>query len=163
VTSVRGMLNCNLCGNHVLDFGEECDDGNTVSGDGCSADCRLEDLDHDGVPDLEDRCPGSRIPEGVPTRHLGMQRYAVVTGSRTRDGFVVFDTVTSAFGTNRIVTTADTRGCTCEQILGVLGAREDELKLGCRADTIATWIRGLRNFNKSHSGAYRAYGARDRR
>ena len=143
VTSVRGLLNCNVCGNGVLDRGEECDDGNTVSGDGCSADCTLEDLDHDGVPDREDRCPGSRIPEGVPTRHLGMQRYAIVSGSRTRDGFVMFDTPTNAFRTDRVITTADTRGCTCEQILGVLGAREDEVKLGCRADTIATWIRAL--------------------
>ena len=58
-----------------------------------------------------------------------------------RDGFVMFDTPTNAFRTDRVITTADTRGCTCEQILGVLGAREDEVKLGCRADTIATWIR----------------------
>lgn len=30
------------CGNGKLDFGEECDDGNTTSGDGCSAACRVE-------------------------------------------------------------------------------------------------------------------------
>jgi ELWxxDGT repeat protein/cysteine-rich repeat protein len=30
------------CGDHQLNPGEECDDGNTVSGDGCSADCRVE-------------------------------------------------------------------------------------------------------------------------
>ena len=29
------------CGDGVLDPGEECDDGNTVSGDGCQADCTL--------------------------------------------------------------------------------------------------------------------------
>lgn len=28
-----------VCGNGVLDSGEACDDGNTVSGDGCSGDC----------------------------------------------------------------------------------------------------------------------------
>jgi cysteine-rich repeat protein len=28
------------CGNGLLDRDEQCDDGNTVSGDGCSADCR---------------------------------------------------------------------------------------------------------------------------
>lgn len=32
-----------LCGNYVLDPGEECDDGNPFSGDGCSATCLLED------------------------------------------------------------------------------------------------------------------------
>ncbi len=31
-----------LCGNDVLDPGEECDDGNRVDGDSCSHDCRIE-------------------------------------------------------------------------------------------------------------------------
>eukprot|EP00005_Dracoamoeba_jomungandri_P010196 CAMPEP_0174268468 /NCGR_PEP_ID=MMETSP0439-20130205/37590_1 /TAXON_ID=0 /ORGANISM="Stereomyxa ramosa, Strain Chinc5" /LENGTH=688 /DNA_ID=CAMNT_0015356665 /DNA_START=63 /DNA_END=2129 /DNA_ORIENTATION=+ len=31
-----------LCGNGVLDASEQCDDGNTVSGDGCSSSCQLE-------------------------------------------------------------------------------------------------------------------------
>lgn len=31
-----------VCGNYVNDAGEGCDDGNTVSGDGCSATCTLE-------------------------------------------------------------------------------------------------------------------------
>ena len=30
------------CGNGVLEAGEECDDGNQVSGDGCSASCQVE-------------------------------------------------------------------------------------------------------------------------
>ena len=30
------------CGNGVVDVGETCDDGNTVSGDGCSSTCQLE-------------------------------------------------------------------------------------------------------------------------
>ena len=29
-----------LCGNGKLDPGEECDDGNTVDGDGCMSDCK---------------------------------------------------------------------------------------------------------------------------
>jgi cysteine-rich repeat protein len=29
-----------LCGNGEVDEGEECDDGNTINGDGCNADCR---------------------------------------------------------------------------------------------------------------------------
>jgi len=31
------------CGNTTLQLGEECDDGNTQNGDGCSATCQLED------------------------------------------------------------------------------------------------------------------------
>lgn len=37
-----------LCGNGIVERGEQCDDGNTESGDGCSAACRLEkDSDDD--------------------------------------------------------------------------------------------------------------------
>ncbi|MBI2636015.1 hypothetical protein HYW84_01690 [Candidatus Peregrinibacteria bacterium] len=32
-----------LCGNHELDYPEKCDDGNTRDGDGCSAQCEIED------------------------------------------------------------------------------------------------------------------------
>ncbi len=31
-----------VCGNNVVETGEECDDGNTVSGDGCDASCHME-------------------------------------------------------------------------------------------------------------------------
>ncbi len=31
-----------LCGNGTIDTGEECDDGNTKSGDGCSSTCKIE-------------------------------------------------------------------------------------------------------------------------
>ena len=30
-----------ICGDGVVDPGEDCDDGNNVSGDGCEADCTL--------------------------------------------------------------------------------------------------------------------------
>jgi cysteine-rich repeat protein len=32
----------NPCGNGILDPGEQCDDGNLINGDGCSATCELE-------------------------------------------------------------------------------------------------------------------------
>jgi cysteine-rich repeat protein len=39
----RSNILCSeTCGNRVLNDGETCDDGNTASGDGCSADCRAE-------------------------------------------------------------------------------------------------------------------------
>lgn len=31
-----------VCGNGIIEDGEECDDGNTRSGDGCSVDCQIE-------------------------------------------------------------------------------------------------------------------------
>lgn len=36
------------CGDHVQDAGEQCDDGNTKDGDGCSAACKLEEKKGDG-------------------------------------------------------------------------------------------------------------------
>lgn len=36
---VADVVTPNLCGNGVLESGERCDDGNTVSGDGCSGTC----------------------------------------------------------------------------------------------------------------------------
>src|SRR5262249_25783297 len=46
-----------VCGNGVIDSGEECDDGNTDAGDGCSPTCQIEpDLDGDGFPDPRDGC-----------------------------------------------------------------------------------------------------------
>jgi cysteine-rich repeat protein len=47
-----------LCGNSVLDPGEQCDDGNYVSGDGCSEACQLEGLDAcgDGVVGAGEQC-----------------------------------------------------------------------------------------------------------
>jgi|GEM_PF-2183127 len=48
------------CGDGSVDAGEECDDGNTVDGDGCSSTCQNEtgsfdaDIDNDGDVDLND-------------------------------------------------------------------------------------------------------------
>jgi cysteine-rich repeat protein len=42
---------CPVCGNGILEEGEECDDGNNADGDGCSSDCRIE---------------GTGIPQPVP-------------------------------------------------------------------------------------------------
>ena len=33
---------CGCCGNGILDEGEQCDDGNRINGDGCSAECEIE-------------------------------------------------------------------------------------------------------------------------
>lgn len=46
------------CGNGVIDaaISEECDDGNGLDGDGCTAACQ-KDTDNDGVLDSADNCP----------------------------------------------------------------------------------------------------------
>jgi virginiamycin B lyase len=44
------------CGDGVVQLGEDCDDGNTVSCDGCSADCRAETGCGDGVRCGDEAC-----------------------------------------------------------------------------------------------------------
>jgi cysteine-rich repeat protein len=64
--SVDNAVSCNvvpiICGDGVSELGEECDDGNTNSKDGCSSTCFLEsleelDTDSDGILDINDNCP----------------------------------------------------------------------------------------------------------
>ncbi len=45
VISATGGATANRCGNGYLNPGEECDDGNLSSGDGCSSVCKLEIVD----------------------------------------------------------------------------------------------------------------------
>ncbi len=44
------------CGNGAIDPGEACDDGNTVSGDGCRGDCRGSEECGDGLADFGEWC-----------------------------------------------------------------------------------------------------------
>src|SRR5881628_2080041 len=53
-----------VCGNHILDPGEQCDDGNTVSGDGCSAACQREPRCGDGVVDPGEQCDDGNTVSG---------------------------------------------------------------------------------------------------
>jgi cysteine-rich repeat protein len=45
------------CGNGIVEFGEQCDDGNTLSGDGCSATCQVQ---------VGWSCSGSPSTCGIP-------------------------------------------------------------------------------------------------
>jgi cysteine-rich repeat protein len=48
-------LVCGACGDGTVDAGEECDDGNTTAGDGCSASCVLEGCGNGSV-DVGEQC-----------------------------------------------------------------------------------------------------------
>ncbi|MFA6522783.1 MAG: S8 family serine peptidase [Candidatus Peribacteraceae bacterium] len=45
----------NVCGNGAVEPTERCDDGNRISGDGCSSTCQAECIDTDGGPDYSVR------------------------------------------------------------------------------------------------------------
>lgn len=70
-----------VCGNQVVEPGEECDDGNTVGGDGCSADCQLDDVCTG--PGVWDECdplaPDPCCPDdwGAPLECVSVQSIAL--------------------------------------------------------------------------------------
>ena len=52
-----------VCGNGILEEGEECDDGNTVNGDGCQADCMLPACG-DNIVDAGEQCDDGNTVNG---------------------------------------------------------------------------------------------------
>jgi len=52
------------CGDGTVDPGEECDDGNNIDGDGCSADCFLESKCGDGTVDEGEECDDGNNVDG---------------------------------------------------------------------------------------------------
>lgn len=52
------------CGDSVLDAGEACDDGNQLSSDGCSADCRSDETCGNNFIDTNEVCDDGNIRPG---------------------------------------------------------------------------------------------------
>jgi cysteine-rich repeat protein len=60
--AVIEYLECALCGNGIVEAGEQCDDGNNINGDGCSSTCRIEPtFCRDGSITLTGECLDSYI------------------------------------------------------------------------------------------------------
>ena len=94
----------------------------------------MSDSDADGLPDDADRCPGTVIPEAVPTQSLNPNHWALVDG----DG--IFDTPGNS---GRRYTVQETGGCSCDQIIERLGLGNGQRKFGCTQDTLNIWIAQL--------------------
>jgi len=94
------------------------------------------DSDGDGVFDDLDRCPGTTIPESAPTVELKPNHFALV------DGDQAFDTVSTGKGKGpgRSYTTADTAGCSCEQIVAAQGLGNGHTKYGCSISAMDDWV-----------------------
>ena len=89
-----------------------------------------KDEDADGVPNNDDVCPATVIPESVPTRQLKKNRYAL-----NRPGNNTFNSRNKT-----VFTTGDTRGCSCEQIIDNLGLGNGHRKFGCSKGAMQEWI-----------------------
>jgi len=94
----------------------------------------VADEDGDGVVDDEDYCPGTVIPEAVPYFRLGVNHWALV------DDDFIFDTTPPAGGGPELsFTTADTAGCSCEQIIEARGLGVGPRRLGCPVGVMQSW------------------------
>jgi hypothetical protein len=109
-------------------------------GDGLGDACDPDD-DNDGIPDGQDRCPDTSMPEvSVPTEKLGINRYVLVNGDN------VFDTASpKGTGPQKTYTLSDTSGCSCEQVLRWFrdtgGPRmEGDWKFGCSVGTLQDFM-----------------------
>jgi MYXO-CTERM domain-containing protein len=134
------------CGDDNLDPGEECDDGNNVDGDGCSSECEEEeeepcdDEDGDGVCDEDDRCPGTELPEDVPTSGVLNPNHSAIT--EIVGDPIQFTTALPNGGFTHIFTIEDTGGCSCEQILDEKpGNNEGQYKFGCSFGTMKNAVK----------------------
>lgn len=47
INGAPSSSNLAICGNGIKEYSEACDDGNTISGDGCSSDCQLIEEGYD--------------------------------------------------------------------------------------------------------------------
>ncbi len=120
--------------------------GDDVDAVGCS-DAQV-DGDGDGVCDAgalsngpsacvgSDVCEATEIPESVPTKKLNPNHWAL-----TDDDFE-FDTVKKGKGKGpgRSYTTADTAGCSCEQIIEEQGLGAGHTKHGCSISAMDDWV-----------------------
>jgi hypothetical protein len=95
----------------------------------------LQDEDGDGVPNDDDACAGTVVPEAVPTVELGINRFALTDG----DG--IFDSTPSkGKGPRASFTLGDTAGCSCEQIIAAQELGEGHVKFGCSIGEMEEWI-----------------------
>ena len=120
-----------LCGNGVAENLEECDDGGTSNGDGCSATCQLEDTSAlcAGVPSVSGTGLDSVLVQGGLTRPL------LVTAPRLdpsrlfiveQDGFVRIIKNGSLLPTEFIDVSADAQCCGEQGLLGLAFAPDYE-------------------------------------
>ena len=120
------------------------------------------DSDDDGVFNIADMCPGTVIPEGVPTKRLKRNRWALTDadfnfdtdagrkgskGSKGSKGKGKKGSKGSGKGSkgskgrDRSFTTADTAGCSCEQIIEAQGLGGGHSKHGCSNGVMDKWVK----------------------
>ncbi len=103
--------------------------------------CEPADEDGDGVLDIDDVCPGTVIPESVPqSGSFKNNRYALTGHLLPNDPADPYTTFEDTSNNGPVLTTEDTGGCSCEQIVAELGLGQPQLNFGCTQSNMQTWI-----------------------
>ena len=90
--------------------------------------------DCDGISEEFDFCPGTVIPESVPTSGVLRSNNSALT-----DASGVFETaLPNPLGV--VYTIEDTAGCSCEQIVDELGVGQGHLRKGCSYSVMDDWL-----------------------
>ena len=66
-----------VCGNSKVEAGEDCDDGNTANGDGCSSLCKKEQKQEEEPPKEEEKTPGTTITTITETKEEGASTWII--------------------------------------------------------------------------------------
>lgn len=94
-----------VCGDGDIGSPETCDDGNVVDGDGCSADCEVEEDCGDGFSVEPEECDDGNASDGDGCSSICEIEGAVTTGAFPATGqttcWDAFDTPTSCAGTGQ--------------------------------------------------------------
>jgi cysteine-rich repeat protein len=116
-----------VCGNNMVGFGEECDDGNTTAGDGCDAMCRIEAVCGDGTLQPSEQCDDGGTATGDGCDGMCKLENAVTEVEPNEDGSVA-PGASGIAGNDFASANADTNGAftTNVTIAGRIGPIGDE-------------------------------------
>jgi|GEM_PF-6253016 len=107
-----------VCGNGQVESGEQCDDGNTTDGDGCSANCTFETAEGvcgDGVIDAGEECDDGNATSGDGCSATCTTETTPVCGNEVVEGDEECD------DGNTIDGDGCSANCTLETVEGVCG------------------------------------------
>ena len=69
--TLQVTITLSICGNNVKEPGEQCDDGNTVNNDGCSATCTIEGVPGEVEPNNDFAAADARAADPTPILFTG--------------------------------------------------------------------------------------------
>ena len=112
---------------------------NDADGQGDVCDLCPNDAENDADQDMicgdVDICPSTVLPEIVPTKRLGTNRFA-----NTNQDIAFETTPPNGKGPQKSFNMEDTLGCSCGQIIDILALGNGHVKFGCSISAMEDFI-----------------------